>query len=116
VKTITIAFDVDGVLIRNITDRRFEKIKNGADYTEYDKPNEDIVHLLTALSRLKNVRILVWSGGGKDYADMWVDRLKLDKFVWATASKLDKLKPDIAIDDIEDTDLGTFNLIVGSNE
>lgn len=107
-KKVTIAFDVDGTLIDtegNVNWRQTE--------------------LLRLLSRFKNVEIVVWSGGGKDYAEMIVRMLKLEKYVKRCASKNHLGKdsegkhifkpdfvPDIAIDDIQACELGTINLIV----
>lgn len=111
---IIIAFDVDGTLITNVPADLYEQKRPpiGQAY-DYDTPNRDIVELLVILSRFKNVKIVVWSGGGQQYAQTWVDRLKLSKWVWKTAGKLDgTVSPDIAIDDIHDCDLGKINLIV----
>lgn len=53
-KQITIAFDCDGTLLNN---------------TKQDMvANERIRTLLVILSSFKNVRIIVWSGGGELYA------------------------------------------------
>jgi len=106
-KTI-IAFDVDGTLIDS-----------------EGNTNWRITDLLRNLSRFKNIEIVVWSGGGKDYAEMIVRKLGLEKYVKRCASKnhLGKdsegkhifdpeFKPDIAIDDIQDCELGLINLIV----
>jgi len=59
-----IAFDVDGTLI-HLTD---------------DMPRRDVVDMLITLSTNGN-EITVWSGGGKDYARVWVKRLFLDRYV-----------------------------------
>lgn len=106
-KTI-IAFDVDGTLID----------ENGDPYWR-------ITELLRILSRFKNIEIVVWSGGGKSYAESIVRKLNLEKYVKRCASKnhIGKsedgkhlfepdLRPDIAIDDIQDCELGIANLIV----
>lgn len=98
-KKITIAFDVDGTL---------------RDNTRQDiVANEDIRQLLILLSQMKNTKIMVWSGGGEFYAQQIVGAFGLNKYVDICAGKLDaKIKPDIAIDDIHEFDLGTINLIV----
>lgn len=100
-KKITVAFDVDGTLIRNGG--------NGIDIS-----NVRIVELLKILSTFKNVRILVWSGGGKEYAERWVRLLGLEDYVWRVDTKMnhEELNVDIAIDDIQDTAIGKINLIV----
>jgi beta-phosphoglucomutase-like phosphatase (HAD superfamily) len=96
-RKITIAFDVDGTLIDT----------NGF-------MNIGVVNLLILLRGFKNVRIVVWSGGGADYARHHAERLGIDKHIHKFAGKLDspRLEPDIAIDDIQDTALGNINLIV----
>lgn len=101
---IIIAFDVDGTLITNAGARP-------------DIANERIVELLRTLSTFKNIRIVVWSGGGKDYAARWVRLLGIEDSVWRVASKLEHKEikehgPLIAIDDIQDTAIGDLNLIV----
>lgn len=110
---VIFAFDVDGTLI-----------KNGLPYQERGMVNDGdvpIVHqinTLMVLSTYKNIKIVVWSGGGKQYAEMWGKRLGLDQYVWRYASKLehDDIKNHcdhlIAIDDIQATRLGDVNLIV----
>ncbi len=104
---VIVAFDVDGTLITN------------GNYPEdgHDVPNNRIIRLLQILSTFKNIRIVVWSGGGRDYAQRWVRRLELEEYVWRVASKTEH--PDIkqygivvAIDDIQDTAIGDVNLIV----
>lgn len=97
-----VAFDVDGTLI----DEKFN-------------PHEEIVAMLKTFSRFKNVKIVVWSGGGKGYAGHHVHRLGLEKYVDVFASKteweeLRRVMENrvIAIDDIQDTRLGLANLIV----
>jgi len=96
-RDISIAFDVDGTLID----------ENGEE-------NVNIVRLLYILHGFKNVKIIVWSGGGKKYAEYQGHRLGLDKVIHRYASKTEypMIAPDIVIDDIQDTNLGTFNLIV----
>lgn len=117
-KTITIAFDVDGTLIGT------EPSKSGEPVI-----NERIRTLLITLSSFKNVRIIVWSGGGEVYARMMATRIGVRQYVDFFASKNHKGKnandehvfepdivPDIAIDDIHDCELGILNLIVREKE
>lgn len=113
-RKVVIAFDVDGTLIQN-----------GAT-SEWDmKPNRRIVRLLEALASFKNVRIVVWSGAGKEWADSAVKMLDIGEYVKATYDKNlvgrgdnghplfePDITPDIAIDDIQACDLGVLNLIV----
>lgn len=85
-----ICFDVDGSLI-NLKD---------------DSPRYDIIQLLLTFKRLGyNVR--VWSGGGVEYAQRWVEKLGLDVPVVDKGS----ITPDIAFDD-EAVKLGVINLRV----
>ena len=110
---VIIAFDVDGTLIKNA----------GVDRQHGIPSNDDVpivhqINTLAVLSTYKNVRIVVWSGGGKQYAEQWGRRLGIDKYVWRYASKLEhkELKQLchtlIAIDDIQATQIGDVNLIV----
>ena len=110
---VIVAFDVDGTLIRNGDAKRQHGTVNDGDV-----PIVHQINTLMVLSTFKNVKIVVWSGGGKQYAEMWGSRLGLDKYVWRYASKLEheqlKAQADllIAIDDIQATRLGHVNLIV----
>lgn len=116
-KKIVIAFDVDGTLIRN----------DGPGDMDGGVPiaNERIRSLLIALSSFKNVRIVVWSGGGELYARQCAAAIGITRYVNQFAGKnlVGKtpggqhifepgIKPDIAIDDIQHCDLGLINLIV----
>lgn len=113
-KTITIAFDCDGTLVTT----------DSAD-TKRIVANERIRSLLIALSSFKNVRIIVWSGSGDLWAHQVASAIGIEKYVSRFASKnhLGKdengkhifdpeFTPDIAIDDIQDCELGLINLIV----
>jgi phosphoglycolate phosphatase-like HAD superfamily hydrolase len=112
-KPITIAFDVDGTLRDNIVNQDLQPVAN-----------EDIRSLLIILSKFKNVKIMVWSGGGELYARQVVESLGLNKYVDEFTDKKyrvgpdgshhfeTRVKPDIAIDDIQECTLGVLNLIV----
>ena len=113
-KKIIIAFDCDGTLV---TTESAETRKIVA--------NERIRTLLVTLASFKNIKIVVWSGGGDKWARQVGASLGLDKYVWKYASKnhLGKdengahifepdINPDIAIDDIQSCELGSINLIV----
>lgn len=92
-----ITFDVDGVLI-----------------DKDDKPRMEIINFLKVLARHKKNRVIVWSGGGEDYARLWVARLKLDNYVYGCASKMGNVADagvDLAIDDME-VNLAKVNLKV----
>lgn len=107
-KKFIIAFDVDGTLIDS-----------------EGNTNWRITDMLRTFSRFKNVTVVVWSGGGKDYAEMYVRKLGLEKYVKRCYAKNHigkdangkhlfepEIVPDIAIDDIQDCELGIINLIV----
>lgn len=110
---VIVAFDVDGVLIKNAGVDRQHGIPSVGD-----TPIVHQINTLQVLSTYKNIKIVVWSGGGKQYAETWGRRLGLDQYVWRYASKLEhpelKALCDtlIAIDDIQATRLGDVNLIV----
>lgn len=114
---IIFAFDVDGTLIRKAALKPGEVILPGTPNND-DVPIVHQINTLIVLSTYKNIRIVVWSGGGRQYAETWGRRLGLDKHVWKYASKLehDVLKQQcdllIAVDDIQATRLGHANLIV----
>ena len=113
-KKITIAFDCDGTLITT----------ESADNQKI-VPNERIRTLLVALASFKNVKIIVWSGGGEMWARQVVRELGLTKYVDKIMAKniigIDDeghpiitadITPDIAIDDMHRCELGILNLIV----
>lgn len=116
-KKIIIAFDIDGTLIRNDSDGDMD---SGIPIA-----NERIRTLLISLASFKNIHIIAWSGGGELYVRQVCASLGLGKYIDEYKSKnlisTDKngkhifepdIVPDIAIDDIQDCELGTFNLIV----
>jgi hypothetical protein len=99
-KTIKIAFDVDGTLRCNCNET-------------CEDSNPDIVTLFRILRKFKNVELFVWSGGGAKYAYRFAQLYKLPVKENHCISKFsDYPKMDIAIDDIQETALGTLNLIV----
>lgn len=114
-RKLVVAFDVDGTLIKA------DCWKTGVMI-----PNDRIVTLLKTLASFKNIDVVVWSGGGKSWADKAVDDLDLRKYVKATYSKNcvgkspdgktwyfePDIKPDLAIDDIQACSLGVLNAIV----
>lgn len=112
-RKLTVAFDVDGTLISETPEGSMIK------------PNERIRELLVILSSFKNVKIVVWSGGGELYARQVAGALGIQRYVHSYAAKNmvgrdendhplfdPDLKPDIAIDDIHSCELGNINLIV----
>lgn len=114
-----VAYDVDGTLIRHANRNIIQKHGESGKPYPYDAANLDVVEHLILTSRIfKNVQVVVWSGGGKDYAQLWVERLLLTEFVWKVMGKLEykqllETRRVIAIDDVQDTRLGDrANLIV----
>jgi len=103
-REVKIAFDIDGTL-RNNT----KLTPSGGPV-----PNEDIRTLLRILRKFKNTHIIVWSGSGELYARQVSDHLGIQQWVHQYGDKRDwlEIKPDIAIDDIQDTAIGLINLIV----
>lgn len=121
VKKILIAFDVDGTLISN-------------DWLGGKPvPNERVRRLLIDLAHSKNVKIMVWSGGGELYVRQVCAAIGIDKYVDLYADKrvtscaavscpepdenhwhfaYDGDVPDIAFDDIQSFSLGVANIIV----
>ena len=100
---VAICFDVDGTLIN-----------------EYDE-NPVTTNLLSAftLQSWKNLDVIVWSGGGKQYAEtMFREYVSNDTSKVKFYSKLQlgelqaRYAKIIAIDDIQDTAIGDVNLIV----
>lgn len=98
-KQIRIAFDVDGTLRCNCTET-------------CDDPNVRIVQLFRILGTFKNIELYVWSGGGAQYALQFARLFSLGVNESHCISKFNAPKMDIAIDDIQETNLATFNLIV----
>lgn len=113
-KKITIAFDCDGTLVTT------DSAETGRIVA-----NERIRTLLITLASFKNTKIIVWSGSGEMWARQVVRELGLTKYVDRIMAKnvlgrdendhpiiTADIEPDIAIDDIQDCDLGKLNLIV----
>lgn len=98
-KKVLIAFDIDGTLRNNIHDEEIVA-------------NERIRDLLIILSSFKNVKILVWSGGGELYARQVANAIGIAHYVDSYATKAPDIRPDIAIDDMHEFDMSDINLIV----
>jgi hydroxymethylpyrimidine pyrophosphatase-like HAD family hydrolase len=90
-----VAFDVDGTLV-----------------TFNNQPRHEIIDLFRWFKR-NGDRVIVWSGGGKDYAQHWVDKFGLNPdFVYGKYDDEAKTaNVDLAIDD-EFVQLGKINLKV----
>lgn len=97
---VAICFDVDGTLIDN------------------EKEHHSTLALLRVftLQKWKNLDVIVWSGGGKDYAETIGTRLSLYSVKYHSKLEHQELRRKysklIAIDDIQDTAIGDINLIV----
>lgn len=100
-KKIVICIDIDGTL----RDNRAEKEVIA---------NEDVRTLVRILAGFKNTKIIIWSGSGELYARQVAKEIHIVHYVDGYASKTahKEIKPDIAIDDIQDTAIGKINLIV----
>lgn len=113
-KKIVIAFDCDGTLVTTYSATSKKIVANERQRT-----------MLISLSNSKNVKIVVWSGGGELWARQVGNALGIDKYVWKYADKNHLGKdennnhifnpdfiPDIAFDDIQECELGKVNIIV----
>lgn len=109
-KEIVIAFDVDGTILNN------EGIppETPAHLRPQCGVNLEIILLIQILSqKMKNTRVIVWSGGGKEYAENICRRYGLDKYVDRCYAKEDCDEDvDICFDDIHACTLAQKNIIV----
>ena len=98
---LTIAFDVDDTLIIPIvaTDGFSRDIPHYENIAIY-KWFQDQGHFM-----------IIWSGGGKDYAEMWADKLGLKANMIMTKRASEDTKVDIAFDDC-DVELAKVNIKV----
>lgn len=107
---IIIAFDVDGTILNN------EGIPPATPIHIRPKTsvNLEVVMLMQILSKkMKNTRIIVWSGGGKEYAESIVRQYGLEKYVDRCYSKDDcDEHVDICFDDVHSCKLADKNIIV----
>lgn len=99
-RTTKICFDVDGTLI-----------------TFDDKPRKDVIDMLKALYHL-GCEIYMWSGGGHDYASMWMRKLGLTQYVtevilYKDRKYADYYQIDICFDD-EDVNLCPINIQINA--
>ena len=106
-KEIIITFDVDGTIY-------------GSPMIHKVEPhlNMRIAQLMELLhENIKNCKIYVWSGGGKDYAETIVEKFGLSKWVDGCFGKheYDEIingRVDIAFDDQHEFSMADKNLIV----
>lgn len=109
-KETVIAFDVDGTILNN------EGIppETPAHLRPKCGVNLEVITLIQILSKkMKNTRIIVWSGGGKEYAEDICRMYGLDRYVSRCYSKADcEEEVDICFDDVHACSLADKNLIV----
>lgn len=98
-KTIKVAFDVDGTLRCNCTDT-------------CEDPNMRIVRMFNIMASFKNVEMFVWSGGGKEYAMRFANLFELRVAHKNCISKIGAPAMDIAVDDQHEFNQADINLIV----
>lgn len=104
-KKLKIAFDIDGTLISNTNGLGVERL------------NVETYNLMVLLSKMKNTKIIVWSGGGKEYAEQIVTKYGLTKYVTECFGKHEydetvSGRVDIAFDDQHEFNLADKNVIV----
>ena len=92
-----IAFDIDDTLIKH------EPGKEAC-------PDYELIFVLKWFVN-NGHEVLVWSGGGIDYASKWVSKLGIQNIV-TVVSKEDKHNVDIAFDDMRHCELGKVTIIV----
>lgn len=109
-KEIVIAFDVDGTILNN------EGIP--PETPTHLRPklglNLEVISLIQLLAKkMKNTRIIVWSGGGKEYAESICRQYGLEKYVDRCYGKGEcDEEVDICFDDVHSCELADKNIIV----
>ena len=108
---LLVAFDVDDTLIVPAVATGFDR----------DVPNYETIAVYRWFQSHGHLMV-VWSGGGEDYARMWGEKLGLNADVYRDKhdrapftfphEPFEKAAPDIAIDD-SDLTLATVNVKVG---
>ena len=102
-KRLVVAWDVDDTLL-------IPAVAIGDGTGGKDMPNHKNIQVLRWFS-LQGHHVIVWSGGGVPYANMWVDRLGIRKHVDEVIIKEKNPQVDICFDDC-DVDLATVNIKV----
>lgn len=113
-KEIIIAFDVDGTILNN------EGIppESPVHLRPRHGVNLEIVLLIQILSKkMKNTKVIVWSGGGKEYAERICREYGLERYVDFCISKAEYDPQihgtvDICFDDVHACRLAENNIIV----
>lgn len=112
-KEVIIAFDIDGTILNN------EGIPPATPPHLRPKTsvNLEAVMLLQILSKMKNTKIYLWSGGGEDYANDIARLYGLEKYVDRCFGKQTYDAQlygvvDICFDDVHACELADKNIIV----
>lgn len=100
-KRLVVAFDVDDTLIVPAVATGFDR----------DVPNYDTIAVYRWF-QAQGAEMIVWSGGGEDYARQWADKLGLVADAFFDKHDPAKPYPDIAFDDSSYLDLGRVNVQV----
>ena len=103
---MTIAFDVDDTLIIPSVAR--EIVEEGGMVMGNDVPNYETIAIFRWFQQ-QGHSMVVWSGGGVDYAAMWANKLGLEPCTIRLKEKSPDI--DIAFDDC-DVDLAKVNIKV----
>lgn len=99
------AFDIDGTLRCSCTETCRDI-------------NEDVLEEARLQRKKKNVTVIAWSGGGKQYAQSFIDSDDRLRGIFGTRcyGKLEYIqkygKPDLATDDQQDFSMAHVNMIV----
>lgn len=104
---LRIAFDVDDTLI--IPNVALREKDGGYDRLGPDIPNYDNIAIYKWFQS-QGYEMVIWSGGGIDYANMWAEKLGLNPDM-VIEKKKDGNNVDIAFDDC-DVDLAKVNIKV----
>lgn len=94
VSPMIVAFDCDGTLLHL-----------------NEKPNDDMIAMVKAMAKLK-AHIIIWSGGGQDWAERIAYKLGLTEYADEIIAKDPKVQVDIAFDDEPDFKLADKVFIV----
>ena len=97
---LTVAFDVDDTLIVPAVVTGFVR----------DVPNYETIAVYRWF-QAQGHQMIIWSGGGADYAHQWADRLGLTADYYFDKHDRKALTPDLAFDD-SDLTLATVNVKV----
>lgn len=103
--------DVDGTLINEIT------LSMGGEITTEDEIDDQVV---AGIKWIHNTypghRIIVWSGGGEDYARVWRDRCGLDFAEYMAKEPGLVNRNDIVVDDMAESFLAEADTILSPSQ